>query len=414
MASFRFAFLWSGRAPLDWPTVRSGLLAGYFLFMAGLAVIRLAYAYRPERHVWILGDWLINYQGGFVRRGLPGQVAYWLGTRWFDPGLVAAGMIALVYVLFLGFSYLNLRAQPSLWPYYLFFWAPFLFWFPVLDIHGGYRKEILFLALLAGLVWRVGRAPARSGPAIFAALGLYPILLLSHEALLAYLPYVGLVAEWARARGARLPGRVWYGLWAANVVVWLGVIMHPGTAHHEQAILASLAPRYPISAQGAIGWLDRTLAFQFRNYAPRYLDARLMAHFGAFFPAAGLAFVPLAPRLRWWWRRLQTWAWGAASGIMTLALMAVAKDWGRFWYVHAAAWFLLCLLDRTPLPWRLEPRALYGLYLALGPLYAHAWWWHHVRGVIVTGAGWPFWEQRVATYLSWARQVREWLPHLTP
>ena len=29
---------------------------------------------------WQLAEWLINYEGGFVRRGLAGQLLYWIGS----------------------------------------------------------------------------------------------------------------------------------------------------------------------------------------------------------------------------------------------------------------------------------------------------------------------------------------------
>lgn len=51
---------------------------------------------------WIVGDWLINYSGGFVRRGLEGSVVLLIGHLTRIPlNLVVYGMQSVVFVLFL-------------------------------------------------------------------------------------------------------------------------------------------------------------------------------------------------------------------------------------------------------------------------------------------------------------------------
>ena len=47
--------------------------SAYILFIALLTVpITVFRALHPNG--WTPGDWLVNYQGGFVRRGLPGEL----------------------------------------------------------------------------------------------------------------------------------------------------------------------------------------------------------------------------------------------------------------------------------------------------------------------------------------------------
>ena len=393
-----------------------GALALYFLLLAGLALVRIASAYALEHHPWIMGDWLIHYGAGFVRRGLLGTLTLALGTRWADPGLFAALFIAGTYLTFLAFTYLAWQRQPALEPYALFLWAPFLFWFPVLDVQGAYRKEILFLALLAGVVYFVGRNPRGATRPLTGALLLFPWLLLSHEALLAYLPYVGLVALWAARQGWRgRPKARWAGLLALSLLAWVAALTHRGTAAQERAILAQLrAAGYPITARdNAIVWLDVTVEEQLAVQLPRMRQVKPLLRILAFGPWVGLAFVPVLPRLRPWRRDPRAWALFAASVGMTVVLMAVAKDWGRFWYVHGVSLFLLTLLDARPLPWQVEPARLRWLLWALGPLYAAFAYWHHVHGF-----SWyrpnleAFLTKRALQYLDMARGVlRYWQTH---
>lgn len=48
-------------------------------------------------------DLFINYQGGFIRRGLLGELFYWLNLKGINPIYVAYSMSLLAYVVILGY-----------------------------------------------------------------------------------------------------------------------------------------------------------------------------------------------------------------------------------------------------------------------------------------------------------------------
>lgn len=49
-----------------------------------------------------ISDWLINYEGGFVRRGLDGQLLYWLYQVWpFAPVYMVKCLVVTESVFFL-------------------------------------------------------------------------------------------------------------------------------------------------------------------------------------------------------------------------------------------------------------------------------------------------------------------------
>src|SRR5207247_1429596 len=76
------------------------------LFLSLLSLLPLLTAIYPGYTVnsWQITEWLINYQGGFVRRGLPGELVLALSKRGINPYLVVMGLsfgIWLVLILVL-------------------------------------------------------------------------------------------------------------------------------------------------------------------------------------------------------------------------------------------------------------------------------------------------------------------------
>ena len=126
----------------------------YFFILVFITTIAGALSGYVEHNSWKMGDWLINYQGGMVRRGLLGEMLYQLSyLTHINPGLYATMLQVFFYGVFLFFSYALLRQQRSLLPYAFLIFSPFIFTFQINDLQGGFRKEIIYLALLAFVVW---------------------------------------------------------------------------------------------------------------------------------------------------------------------------------------------------------------------------------------------------------------------
>ncbi len=383
-------------------------LAGYMLLLVGAAWLRLYSAYRV-RHPWVITDWLIHYAGGFVRRGLWGEGVLWLAQRvGLSPGAMAALSIAAVYTLFLYFTYRALTRQPTLADLYLFLTAPFLFWFPVLDWQGAYRKEILLFALHAWLVQGIARHPQQRLGRTLLALAVLPALLLSHEALMAWAPFllVPLVrwgpgwTQWSRA--VRLG---FLALALLNLGAWGLALIHRGTDAHERAILASLAragyePGHP---DHAIAWLDVPLAYQLETQTRRWRQLRVAWRMAVFPALVAVAALPAWPRIRAVYGRPGPLALVLLSAGMSFGLMWVAKDWGRFAHAWAMMAFLTLLSRPGRYPLRCQPRSLWGLYALFGLGYGLLWRWHHVHGAQFLG--WRAWTAAFHFYRSVLRDL---------
>ena len=312
----------------------------------------------------MLGDWMINYQGGFVRRGLPGEVAYLLSrcTKVPLPSLVILMQLLAYGVLLVAVWRLVHRASDALWVR-AFVFSPATLAFPVLDFVGGFRKEILLLAALAWLVLMLaGGRMTGWAVALYCAVSA-AALVLSHEALLLFLPYwlaalaVSSRSLW-RAAWLMLPAAMTGG------VCWFAVLTHPGNAGVAARVCTSLGRSTQDLCSGAVAALAQT-----RGEAHGYVLGMVAARHpvGMY---AGLAVLALAPgawalaqmfgsRRRRWIASVIT-VCAAASLACSGVLFWYAMDWGRWMYIHAFSLFLVLLLadlttpaetQQTRIPW---------------------------------------------------------------
>lgn len=48
---------------------------------------------------WTIGEWLINYEGGFVRRGLPGQIIYFISSQLNISPIIIVKLISIISII---------------------------------------------------------------------------------------------------------------------------------------------------------------------------------------------------------------------------------------------------------------------------------------------------------------------------
>ncbi len=358
-----------------------GLRTGYGLYLVLIAHLTLvdAWYYAHHHHPWIVGDWLISYRGGFVRRGLFGEVVYHLGTwLYMDPAyLVLVAQILFIWS-FLGLAYLALLRQPDWRPYLLLLTAPYPFPFHFLCLGCGYRKEILLFAVLSFLLVTALYRPRLLERATLAVLAVYPAWILTHEMLAFFLPYVLFPLAWYMPSRVLFRSRKLWFLLALNGLALGAVLWFRGTPAHVQGIVQALQPFYPWEPNGAIGALDDApicVLCRVVKENPRLLRFHAQAWFLVL-----LAFLPLERRWRRYWGRPATRYLLVLGLLMPLVLFVVAEDWGRWLYIHAVCWFLLSLLDTQRLPFQMTPRGLYGIFLVFALAYGLFWRLHHMDG----------------------------------
>ena len=326
---------------------------GVNLFFAYVALLTAIYGLLTARlyRSWTIADWLINYEGGFIRRGLPGQAAYELGHLFHRSPVDFAVLfyLATYAVLLVCARALALRATPQWWCVALLL-SPGTFSFQVLDATGGFRKEILFLAALALLLFMLRREWLPPlGIVVFLTLAVC-VSVLSHESLICYAPYL-LAALLLSGRSFRQSAQQFALPLAAGLALAFVCSRHHGDLSAATEICRSLGYRLgPQSKQvcggGSIAYL---------TYSSEMARARTWErvwgdlYFVVYPLATALALLPLllgskALARSGFQREVRAvWITAAVAFLCSLVLFAYAEDWGRWIYIHILSLSLLLL-----------------------------------------------------------------------
>ncbi len=334
--------------PVDWrsPASLGRVLLLGFLLVVFLNTASIAFWEFRINNPWVIGDWLINYQGGFVRRGLTGEVFLKLSALTGAPPSLFVVLTQLTaYFFYFYFAWRLLARQESLLPFLLLIVSPYLFLFQVYGPEGGFRKEVLHFALLAFLAWSsVAKSRELLERSFMVVMLAYPLLVLSHEMFAVYLPWV--VALYVRGKTLDWPLVRKLGLLILPSAIAFAVTMRfPGSVETVAAICASLGKyAHPVCLDdGAIAWLQAGVEFgsglvsnriEHAWYIPVYIVATIFAL---------VAFVPLTGRLKVLWANRLMVLCIMASVLASLPMFFVAIDWGRFIYIHLVSLFLVIL-----------------------------------------------------------------------
>ena len=127
-------------------TIKSKFL--YLIILTSLIFqVSKFYSFYTEYSAWQYVDWLINYQGGFVRRGLLGNIIFKLN---YYTGVNHIKLIIFIYSsAYLIFMILFYKISNNIWkinPYLFLFISisPSTLFFPLFDFDALFRKEIFF------------------------------------------------------------------------------------------------------------------------------------------------------------------------------------------------------------------------------------------------------------------------------
>ena len=96
---------------------------------------------------WALVELLINYEGGFVRRGLLGQLNLFFENKFNFLNLsFAITIISLSYLFNIVITYLRLPNNKNrLFLFFIIFLSPATFLFYVNDTHAMFRKDVFII-----------------------------------------------------------------------------------------------------------------------------------------------------------------------------------------------------------------------------------------------------------------------------
>ena len=175
------------------------ILSIFFMGVTSLYLLSL-YFYTMQCDGWVIGDWLINYEAGFVRRGLSGFLIIGLSDLINLKPNITVGLIQTVlYVAYMSiFYFLSSRKKMTVW-FCILLLSPVTLLFPILNMPATGRKEIIlyFLFLLYVLLLEKKMMKSRLAILFFSAALL--VATLFHELIFFYTPYF-IVAAWLKSK----------------------------------------------------------------------------------------------------------------------------------------------------------------------------------------------------------------------
>lgn len=137
-------------------------------------------------------DWLINYQGGFVRRGLIGEFIFKL----YQITKINLNLILFLFVAFfyLSFCYFFIKLIKKLELNHLnlfILFSPLSFIYPVMEQKVSGRKDIMFLAAISFCAVFLSKIKLENQK--FILIVIITLLVFSHSAFYFYLPFIFLL-----------------------------------------------------------------------------------------------------------------------------------------------------------------------------------------------------------------------------
>ena len=82
-------------------------LESFFITLIILGIPLNLYKNRYYDDSWTVGEWLISYSGGFVRRGLPGEIIHFISSKFSISPILLVWIISTFALLFLSKLLLN-------------------------------------------------------------------------------------------------------------------------------------------------------------------------------------------------------------------------------------------------------------------------------------------------------------------
>jgi hypothetical protein len=147
------------------------------------------YSFYEEHSVWQYGDWVINYQGGFVRRGLIGELFFQL----YHLTKINLDLIILIFVslIIIINSYFLIRSLKYIYHSYinvLIFLSPGFFLYSIMNSEIIGRKDILMIFVMSFFVFFEKKFNSKN-LLILLILAITTICL-SHSGFIFYTPYL--------------------------------------------------------------------------------------------------------------------------------------------------------------------------------------------------------------------------------
>ena len=341
-----------------------------------------------------IGDWLINYQGGFVRRGLVGEVLYLLARLTsISPAVLLVGLQTIIFSIYFFFSYKILQKKNDLMKYVILIFSPFLFTFAVNSQAGGYRKEIIYFAILAFLTYAQQTYGSQKFQKAFLwILFLYPAVILTDELGVSILPVlVGIFWNKLRPNSSRTLILLALLIIENAAVFFIVIFYHQVSVEQISAIVDSLIQTgYNPRGSGAIGALHSSTWNNMQDTFSSIINAKYYLNYPLALLMCSLAYIPLKDEIKAVFRNRPLLTGFAGSMFILVPVFIIANDWGRWIYILLVELFMMILVvDEGKTDDQMITKKYTPLSIAIRIvfLFSYAFFWY-LPHVLENGSTW--------------------------
>lgn len=150
-------------------------------FVTSLNIIQFFF----ERASFQYSDWLINYQAGFVRRGLIGEIFFQISnlSKLRLDFLILFFVLSLYVIFYLNFFKIIKKINLKIIDFFIIL-SPLSFFYTAFEQKASGRKEIIFLSFLSLFIIMIKKIPQNKQ--IFVIILLTTITSLTHSGLIFY------------------------------------------------------------------------------------------------------------------------------------------------------------------------------------------------------------------------------------
>ncbi len=330
------------------------LVSFAFLFQVGKF-----YTFYLEYSPWQYGDWLINYQGGFIRRGLIGELFYsiYKFTN-IKLDLIIFTSVILFYLLFSLILIKSSRYFVKSKLDYLLFLSPGFFLYPVMNSEIIGRKDII-LVLVVGIFVFFKDIFRKNLNYIIVILSII-FLTLSHSGFLFYSQYLIVIYFFSQIK---INKKIENWKFAVYMVLILGlgilVNLFPGNETQVIKICNSVSSfsQDNCTNSGQIGWLINNMS----NYLYEKIEFGLFTlinHFIIYLISFCFIFIFLFKKIENSKfiisfkniKNLKPIKLFIILILISLPIFILGRDWGRYIYLsYSCSIFLYIFLLKNNL-----------------------------------------------------------------
>ena len=168
---------------------------GFLLFIIFLIFYSIFYLYwkHDVGNDWSISEWLINYQGGFTRKGLGGEINIFLANFFSlslrDTIFFFQGIAHITYLIFL-FNYLKKFKLDILQIFALF--SPLFLLYPIAELEALGRKEMLIFLFFIFVIF-FSKEKFHKNVVNIIVFIFFPIMCLIWEQIILFAPFFAVV-----------------------------------------------------------------------------------------------------------------------------------------------------------------------------------------------------------------------------